>query len=40
MQIEISVLDGSIWNHLTLCKQISTGSFKNNVTYKLFATNH
>ena len=29
------VLDNNIWNHLTVCKQISSGSFKNNVTYQV-----
>ena len=34
--IELLVLDSSTWNHLTVCKQMSSGSFENNVTYKLF----
>ena len=33
------VLDSNTWNHLTVCKQISSGSFKN-VTYKLFTHTH
>ena len=28
--------DKNIWNWLTSCKQMSSGMFKNNVTYKLF----
>ena len=30
------MLNSNTWNHLTVCKQISSGSFKDNVTYKLF----
>ena len=30
-------LDNNTGNYLTLCKQISSGLFKNDVTYKLFA---
>ena len=29
------MLDSNIWNHLFVCKQMSAGSFKKNVTYKL-----
>ena len=36
MQIELLVLDNNTWNHLTVCKQISSSSFKNNVTDKRF----
>ena len=31
------MLDSNTWNHLTVCKQMSSGSFKNNVAYKIFA---
>ena len=30
------IIDHNTWNHLTVCKQKSSDSFKNNVTYKLF----
>ena len=30
------VLDSNAWNHLTVCKQMSFGSFRNNVTYKQY----
>ena len=36
MELELFVLDYNTWNHLTVYKQISSGSFKSNVTYKLF----
>ena len=37
---ELLILNSNTWNHLTVCKQMSTGSFKN-VTYKLFVyTSH
>ena len=36
VKTELLVLDCNIWNHLTVCKQMGSGSFKN-VTYKLFA---
>ena len=32
--LESVVLDNNTWNHLTVCKQMSSGSFKNNVTNK------
>ena len=32
--IELLVLDSNVWNHLTVCKQMNSGSFKN-VTDKL-----
>ena len=42
--IESLVLDSYNWNHLTVetikilvCKQITSNSFKNEITYKLFA---
>ena len=31
------VIVGNTWNHLTVCKQMSSGSFENNVFYKLLA---
>ena len=37
--IDLLVLDSNSWNYLTVCKQINSGSFKNNVTNKPF-TNH
>ena len=36
VQMKLSVFDYNTWNYLTVCKQMSSGSFKNNVTYKLF----
>ena len=30
------MLDNITWNHLTVWKQMSSGFFKNDVTYKLF----
>ena len=36
VQIKQYALDGSDWNHFTKYKQMSSGSFKNNITYKLF----
>ena len=30
------MLDNKTWNHLTLCKEIISGLFKNNASYKLF----
>ena len=35
--MELLVLDNETRNDLTMCKQIRSGSFKNNVTNKLFA---
>ena len=35
--IEFLDLDKNTWNHLTEYKQMSSNSFKNNVTYELFA---
>ena len=32
--IKLLVFDSNSWNHLTLCKLMNSGSFKNNVTYK------
>ena len=29
--------DTNAWNHLTVCKQMRSNSFKKNVTYELFA---
>ena len=29
VQIKLLVLDRNTWNHLTVCKQMSSGSFKN-----------
>ena len=34
--IELLLLKSNIWKHLTVSKQINSGSLKNNVTYKLF----
>ena len=34
--VELLELHNNTWNHLTVCKQMSSGSFKNNATYKLF----
>ena len=34
--IELLVLDGNTWNNLTVCKQMSSDSFRNNITYKIF----
>ena len=36
VQIELLVLESNIWNHLTVCKQMSYSSFKDKVTNKLF----
>ena len=33
---KLLVLDNNTWNHLIVCKQMSSGSFKN-VIYKLLA---
>ena len=33
--MKLLVLDNNTWNHLPVCKQMSSGLFKN-VTYKLF----
>ena len=33
--VELLVLNSNIWIHLTVCKQMSSGLFKN-TTYKLF----
>ena len=30
------MLNSNTWNHLTMCKQMNSDSFKNNLTYKLF----
>ena len=30
------LVDRNTWNHLTVCKQISPNSFKNEITYKVF----
>ena len=35
--IELLVLDNNTWNPLTVCKQMSSDTFTNNVIYKLFA---
>ena len=32
--VELLVLHSNTWNHLTICRQMSSGSFKN-VNYKL-----
>ena len=38
--LELLVLNNNIQNYLSICKQISSNnSFKNKVTYKLFAYN-
>ena len=34
--IELLVLDRNTWNYVTLCKEMSSGSFENNVIAKLF----
>ena len=34
--IELLMLDCNTWNHLTVCKQMSSGLFRNKVTNKLF----
>ena len=34
--VELLVLDTNTWNHLTVCKQISSNSFKNKITYEVF----
>ena len=36
VEIELLVLDNSTWSNLIVWKQISSCSFKNKVTYKLF----
>ena len=36
MIIELLMLTSNTWNHLTVCKQMSSGSFKNNITSKQF----
>ena len=33
----LSMLNSSTWNHFTVSKNLRSGSFKNNITYKLFA---
>ena len=33
--MDLLVFDRNIWNHLTVNKQMISGSFKNNVIYKL-----
>ena len=38
MQIELLVFGSNTWNHLTVCKQIASGLFKN-LSYKLFLSN-
>ena len=30
------MLNSNTWNHLTVCKQISSNLFKNEITYKLY----
>ena len=35
--MELLVLDNNNWSYLTVCKQMSSDLFKNNVTYKLLA---
>ena len=37
MQIKLWILKRNILDHLTVRKQMSSGSFKNNVAYKLIA---
>ena len=34
--MKLLMLDSNTWKYLTVCKQINAGSFKNNVTNKLF----
>ena len=34
--MKLLVLDNNTWNQLTVCKQKSYGSFKNNLSFKLF----
>ena len=34
--LELLMLDRNTWNYLTVCQQLSSGSFRNNVTNKLF----
>ena len=34
--MELVILDSNIWKHLTVCKQISSYSFKNKVADKQF----
>ena len=35
--MEFLLLDNDNWNHLSVYKQMSSGSFQNNITNKLFA---
>ena len=37
IKLELLVLDGNTWKHLTVCEQMSSNSFKNKITNKLFA---
>ena len=32
----METINSNTWKYLTVCNQVSSGSFKNNVTYKLF----
>ena len=34
--MKLLVLNSSTWNHLSVCKQMCSGLFKNHVTYELF----
>ena len=36
----VLVLNSSTWTHLTVCKQMSSDSFKDNITNKLFANKY
>ena len=35
-QLKLVMFDKDIWKHLIVCWQMNCGSFKNNLTYKLF----
>ena len=37
VQKEVLLLHWKTWNNLSLCKQISTGSFRNNDSNKIYA---
>ena len=36
IKIELLMLNSNTWNYLTVCKQMNSGLFKNDITNKLF----
>ena len=36
INIKLLVLHSNTWNYLTVCKQMTSGLFKNHVTFKVF----